>query len=228
MNSKKVAGGLFWILVTALPVAGLLFAVFDPQTFTDTQDYWRNAIAVAGFWGPLLFILIQALQVIVTPISHYTIGAIGGFLYGPWIGGLLNWIGRIIGHIVAFFLARTIGRSIATRFVAPQTIEKYDRYVSDKSLVLFLFYFLPFFPDDEISYLAGLSKMKFRMFFLANVFGHIGGSLGLAYIGSGIDTRDPIFWVFFVSTLVGFPLVWYLLRRKKKEESSVQQNEAVG
>ena len=34
--------------------------------------------------------------------------------------------------------------------------------------------------------------MKFRMFFLANFFGHIGGSLGLAYLGSGINTKDPL------------------------------------
>lgn len=214
MKTQKFAGVIFWLLVTALPIIGLLFAVFDPKTFTDTQDFWRNKIVAAGVFGPLLFILIQALQVVVTPISHYTIGAIGGFLYGPWIGGLLNWVGRIIGHLTAFFLARTIGRPLVNRFVAAETIEKYDRYTSDKSMVLFLFYFLPLFPDDEMSYLAGLSKMKFRMFLLANLFGHVGGSLGLAYIGSGIDTRDPLFWVLFITTLVGFPLIWYLLRRE--------------
>lgn len=216
MTSKKRAGIIFWIVVTALPVLGLIVAVFDPQTFTDSQAFWQRKIAVAGIFGPLLFILVQALQVIVTPMSHYTIGAIGGFLYGPWIGGLLNWIGRIIGHLTALFLARTIGRPIVSRFVSPVTIEKYDKLVADKSLILFLFYFLPLFPDDEISYLAGLSKMKFRLFLLANMFGHVGGSFGLAYIGSGIDTRDPVFWVLFVVTLLGFPLVWYLLRKREQ------------
>lgn len=220
MDRRKLAGIIFWLIVTVLPIAGLFFAVFDPQTFTDSQDFWRSKIASAGIFGPLLFVLIQALQVVLTPISHYTIGAIGGFLYGPWVGGLLNWMGRIIGHLTAFFLARTIGRPIVTRFVASETIEKYDRYTSDKSLVLFLFYFLPLFPDDEISYLAGLSKMKFRIFLLANMFGHVGGSFGLAYIGSGIDTRDPLFWILFVITLVGFPLVWYLLRGKGKTETA--------
>lgn len=224
MKTERIAGIMFWLLVTALPIAGLLFAVFDPKTFTETQDFWRNKISVVGIFGPLLFILIQALQVVITPISHYTIGAIGGFLYGPWIGGLLNWVGRVIGHLTAFFLARTIGRPIVSRFVAPETIEKYDRYTSDKSLVLFLFYFLPLFPDDEMSYLAGLSKMKFRMFLLANVFGHVGGSLGLAYLGSGIDTRDPLFWVLFITTLVGFPLIWYLLQKKGRIDTASTLN----
>lgn len=220
MSNKKIASIVFWVLVTALPIIGLTLAIFDPKTFTDSQEFWRGKITTVGIYGPLLFILIQALQVVLTPISHYTIGAIGGFLYGPWLGGLLNWIGRIIGHLAAFFLARTIGRPIVSRFVTKETIEKYDAYISDKSLVLFLFYFLPLFPDDEMSYLAGLSKMKFRMFLLANIFGHVGGSLGLAYIGSGIDTRDPIFWILFVVTLVGFPLVWYLLQKKKRLQTS--------
>ena len=166
--------------------------------------------------APLAFVALQAIQVVVTPISHYSVGVVGGFLYGPYLGGLLNYIGRVIGHLIAFFLARILGRKTAERYVSSKTLERYDKYVSDKSLILFLIYYLPVFPDDEISYLAGLFKMKFKMFLLANLFGHLGGSLGLAYIGSGIDIKDPLFWIITISVLIGFSLVWWLMRRRKK------------
>jgi uncharacterized membrane protein YdjX (TVP38/TMEM64 family) len=82
-----------------------------------------------------------------------------------------------------------------------KTIKQFDRFVSGKdqkgitpqSLILFLIYFLPLFPDDEISYIVGLSTMSRRHFILANLFGHVGGAVSLAYIGSGVDTSDLYF-----------------------------------
>lgn len=207
---------IFWLVVTIIPIVGIIFGLTDPQSFAQAQDVWRDRIVAFGIFAPLAFILIQALQVIITPISHYSIGVVGGFLYGPYLGALFNWIGRMIGHITAFFIARYFGRKVAEKFVKQETLDKYDRYISNKSFILFILYFLPLFPDDELSYLAGLSKMKFRMFFLANFFGHIGGSLGLAYLGSGINTKDPLFWILTGVTLIGFPLLYWLLKKNKK------------
>src|SRR3989338_6939430 len=207
---------IFWLIVTIIPIIGIIISITDPQNFNQAQEVWRGRIVVFGVFAHLAFILIQALQVIITPISHYSIGVIGGFLYGPYLGALFNWIGRMMGHITAFFIARFFGRKIAEKFVKQETLDKYDRYISNKSLILFILYFLPLFPDDELSYLAGLSKMKFRMFFIANFFGHIGGSLGLAYIGSGVNTKDPLFWILSAVTLVGFPALYWLLKKKKE------------
>jgi uncharacterized membrane protein YdjX (TVP38/TMEM64 family) len=221
-QTRKIASRVFWVLITIIPIIGLILSFTDPVSFYETQEQFRDKIATIGILAPLFFIILQALQVIITPISHYSVGVAGGFLYGPFLGALLNYIGRVIGHIIAFFIARLLGRKVAEKFVAQKTLEKYDKYVSGQSLILFLIYFLPIFPDDEISYLAGLSKMKFRMFFFANVFGHVGGSLGLAYLGSGIDTKDTLFWVLSVVTLAGFPILWWLMRKRKAQVESVQ------
>lgn len=194
---------------------GIIVSLTDPQNFSATQNIWQNRIATFGIFAPLAFILLQALQVIITPISHYGVGILGGFLYGPYLGGFLNWIGRVIGHIAAFFIARFAGRELAERYVSPETLKRYDRYLSNKSFVLFLCYFLPVFPDDEMSYLAGLSKMPLKQFLTANIFGHIGGSLGLAYAGSGIDTRDPLLWILSGITLIGFLLILRLIKVAK-------------
>jgi len=97
---------IFWLIVTIIPIVGIIFSLTDPQSFAQAQDVWRDRIVAFGIFAPLAFIFIQALQVIITPISHYSIGVIGGFLYGPYLGALFNWIGRMIGHIIAFFIAR--------------------------------------------------------------------------------------------------------------------------
>lgn len=210
---KKWTAYIFWLTVTIVPIVGIVFGLLDGDQYTEVQSTWRTRIAYFGLFAPLAFVFLQALQVVVTPMSHYAFGILGGFLYGPYLGGLLNWLGRVIGHMAAYFIARYFARSIVERFVAHETLSAYDRYVSERTFLLFLLYFLPVFPDDELSYLAGLSKMQVRPFVVANVFGHVGGSLGLAYIGSGIDTRDTLFWVLLVATFTAATLLLLAHRR---------------
>ena len=78
-------------------------------------------------------------------------------------------------------------------------------------------YFLPFFPDDELSYLAGFSSMKTKTFVIIALLGHLSGSLALAYIGNGISLMDPMFIFLSVITLVGGILFVFHYRKTKKQ-----------
>ena len=226
--SKKHLTWLLWLLITLIPIAGLIWSLVSPDNFEYYQTIARNWAITFGIVAPLFFILVQALQVIIAPISHYTVGAIGGYLYGPWLGGLLNYVGRMIGHMCAFIIARKLGRPILKKIAPDDFIEKYDKIIGGvgtdgkvnklQPTILFLIYFLPLFPDDEISYIVGASKMKCKPFFLANLFGQAGGSLSLAYLGSGVSTNDPLFWILSISTLLGFPIIFFLINKNKKND----------
>ena len=79
---------------------------------------------------------------------------------------------------------------------------------------MFLAYFLPIFPDDEISYIAGFSSLRPKIFIPLMAIGHISGSLALAYIGNGIQSiKEPMFIFLSLITLVGGILfVWYYIK----------------
>jgi uncharacterized membrane protein YdjX (TVP38/TMEM64 family) len=208
------------LILTTIPIIGLIIGIINPQLFFSTQEATRDWLLTFGILAPIIFVFLQIIQVIFPPISHYTVGIIGGFIYGPLIGGVLNWIGRIVGHTIAFFISKKFGRNKVERFLSKEDLQKLDKLLagnkdsSPQTMILFFIYFLPLFPDDEVSYVAGVSKMKYKMFFWANFFGHLGGAFSLAYIGSGIDTKDPIFWILFISTMLGFPALWYYFKRK--------------
>ena len=224
LTTKHIAT-IFWLIVTIVPIIGIIVSLLDPISFFATQQDYREFITHYGKWAPLFFIGLQVLQVIITPMSHYSVGYMGGFLFGPFWGSIYNYVGRIIGHVITFAISRYIGTHIVQRFVPKETMEKYDKIV-DHPTILFLIYFLPLFPDDEISYLVGLSKMRFRLFLIANLFGHLGGSISLAYLGSGINTHGPLFWIILLSTLAGFPVIWYLTKKNlAKKEALLEENE---
>lgn len=217
----------FWTFLTVFPIIGLVLGAANPAAFEMYKQDAKSYADQLGIAAPIAFVGLQALQVVITPISHYVVGLIGGFLYGPYWGGALNWLGRVIGHFAAFYLARRYGRKMVDRFVPSDTVARFDRFVSGKegagtlqATILFLIFFLPLFPDDEISYIVGMSKMKFRLYFIANVLGQVGGAFSLAYLGSGVSTKDPIFWVLTISTLFAFPACWWAMKKHNADQNN--------
>ena len=202
-----------WYLITILPIVLLILGYTHPAAFFSNQEKLRTFIQSYGLLAPLAFIVTQILQVVITPINHYAIGILGGFIFGTWQGFLYNWIGRVIGALIAFYLGRKFGRRIIQHVVKEETLAKYDKIFDKGKLLLFLMYFLPLFPDDELCYLAGFSSIKTRVYIPIMMFGQIGGSLGLAYTGSGISYKDPVFILLSVVSLAG-GVIFVLLYKK--------------
>lgn len=217
-DKNKITSG-FWLILTIIPIIGVISSVFFPELFFGSQEWLQNWTKSYGVLAPLVLVTLQIIQVIFPPLSHYAAGFLGGFLFGPLWGAFYNWIGRLIGHAFVFSLTKRYGRPIVDRHVDQKTLAQFDKFTSGSltPYILFMIYFLPLFPDDEISYIAGLTNIRFRVFLICNVFGHISGSLALAYLGSGIDTKDPLFWILITITILGFPILWFMARAQKND-----------
>ncbi|MBT7928724.1 TVP38/TMEM64 family protein, partial [Candidatus Peregrinibacteria bacterium] len=185
---------LTWYIITIIPIVLLILGYIYPSSFFGSQEAIRDYVNQFGVFAPVMFIILQIAQVVLAPISHYTVSIAGGFIFGTWLGFLYNFIGRVIGTAIAFYIGRYLGRKIIKHIVKPETIKKYDYYFDKGKLLLFLAYFLPLFPDDELSYLAGISALKPRIFLPLMIIGHVSGSLALAYVGNGIKSvKEPLF-----------------------------------
>jgi uncharacterized membrane protein YdjX (TVP38/TMEM64 family) len=211
---------ILFSIITLLPIiAFLLWGYLFPSSFFSNKEAIKNYIISFGIWGPIVFVLLQIAQVVLTPISHYAVGLAGGFIFGTWYGFFLNYIGRVIGHLISFVLSRTVGRPIVEKLVKPANLAKYDKFwEKGGSFLLFLIYYLPLFPDDEISYIAGTSKIKLAPFLIANLLGQTGGALALAYLGNGIELKTITFViVFFITCIMAGIFSWIWWKRYKSK-----------
>lgn len=211
---KKVK--LVWYLLTLIPIVLLIFGYIFPSSFFGSQEAIRDFVSQFGVFAPLVFIILQILQVIITPFSHYAVSIAGGFIFGTWQGFIYNWIGRVVGTAIVFYLARIFGRRIIKHVIKKETIQKYDYIFEKGKILLFLAYFLPVFPDDELSYFAGFSAISPRIFLPLMAIGHISGSLALSYIGNGIQSiKEPTFIILSLVTLIaGTWFVWHYRKIK--------------
>jgi uncharacterized membrane protein YdjX (TVP38/TMEM64 family) len=94
------------------------FGVYeDKQLMHAMLDRWR-------VFAPVVFIAIQALQVIIAPILGDVAGLLGGFVFGQWLGFSYSTLGLTIGSLGAFWVGRRLGAMFVRGPVAPQLWER--------------------------------------------------------------------------------------------------------
>ncbi|MDI9469901.1 MAG: TVP38/TMEM64 family protein [Bacillota bacterium] len=163
-----------WLTIL-MTVAIVLLAIRGWQLglFTSLENL-QALVARLGPWGPVAFVLLQIVQVVVPMIpGGITLGA-GVLLFGPWLGWVYNYIGICLGSFAIFALMRTFGKPLALRLIGEKTISRYSGWLNDEKRFGRLFalaIFFPFAPDDALCYLAGLSNMSWRRYSLIILLG---------------------------------------------------------
>lgn len=150
---------LFLVLLYVLKVTGVMNKIHN-------VDELREYIKSMGAFAWLTFIILQFLQVVVLPIPAFISVGVGVVLFGPFKAALFSFIGILIGSLVAFFIGRVLGYRVAAWLVGKDNLEKTLKAVKgkDKAVLTFMFLF-PFFPDDVLCFVAGLSSMS-KTFFI--------------------------------------------------------------
>jgi uncharacterized membrane protein YdjX (TVP38/TMEM64 family) len=152
--------------------AGELYNVFH------NRHQLKGVISSFGAYSPLVYILVQVLQVVVAPIPGGAIEFLGGYLFGVKAGFLYSMIGVVLGSWVAFALARVFEKLAVEKFVSPRTRKKFDYLVGHEGVILsFLLFLIPGFPKDALCYLLGLTPMHLGIFLTISTIGRIPGTL---------------------------------------------------
>jgi len=195
------------VLLVVLVLGGgwLLYSLGIVDLFLDRQRMVRF-IADHRSDAALLFIGLQALQVIAAPIPGEATGFVGGYLFGTGAGIVYSTIGLTLGSWTAFLIARLLGRHIVERLVRPETIRKYDYVMKHKGRFLaFLMYLIPGFPKDFLCYVLGLGHMGQASFLAVSTSGRFLGTV-LLTVGGALF-RDQRYAALFLVIGAGVALV---------------------
>jgi uncharacterized membrane protein YdjX (TVP38/TMEM64 family) len=174
----------------------------------------KQLIISCGIFAPIIYILIMALAIIISPIPSIPLTIISGVLFGWVLGGLYSVIGALIGSMMAFFISKKFFRGWALKKFKKE-IKVFDNY-EDNSLMIFIFLtrLLPIFQFDIISYGAGLTKIKWWKFMIATLLGMAPITLFISYYGESIIKSN--IWISVTLTFLMIFLMWYIPRKFKK------------
>ena len=143
-------------------------------------------------YSHLVFFLLQLFSVIIAPIPSNITAMAGALLFGALPAFLLTWGAVALGSAVVFQLARRLGRSFADRFVSRALSERYLEVIRRKRDVFLAMAFLfPFFPDDILCILAGLTDIPFPRFVVLVILFRPWGLLVASAVGGSVVSIPP-------------------------------------
>lgn len=171
---------IFWDIITNGPIS----------SFLNNRDTVIATISRMGIFAPLLFLLLQVLQIILAPIPGQVVGGVGGYLFGWW-GIPITIIGSLIGYTAILLIAKRFGRPLLEKIFKKESIAKFDFALGDNaSFILFLIFLLPGFPDDMVGYMAGLTNISFKKLLIIMLIGRLPTIIATNYIGMGLGEEN--------------------------------------
>lgn len=192
MNKRLLLAGIGWLILFGLVLS--LGLIWGPELWALLRDEarLREAVNSFGLLGPLVFIGLQFLQVVIFVIPGEVVQIAGGYIYGPWLGLVYSLLGIGLGSAADFFMARALGRPFVEVCIRKETVEKFDGTISHGGglAALFLLFLLPGTPKDALCYISGLSAISFPLFFLVSLLGRLPALILSVIFGSKLASRE--------------------------------------
>ena len=202
-----------WAWARLITLAAFLLVVFVVEQVRGWDDVRlvRQQVDAAGPWGAAVFVAGYAVLCLL-PAPKGLLTALGGALFGLWLGALLSWVAALSGAAAAFGLGRGLGRDAVQRLTRGRG-DRVDRLLADHGFAsVVALRLVPVLPYTVINYSAGLTGVSWRAYLAGSALGMVPGSL--AYAALGAWGADP--WGIFagVAALVVLVLVGGVVGRR--------------
>lgn len=121
-------------------------------------------VQVAGPFSRVAFVLLVIVEVVVAPIPGGVIAFLASAAWGFWQSWPLHYLGNVVGGLLVFWLAKTLGKPFVDRHVDARRRERIEDWLFGRPWLIWIVYAVPIFPIDTVSIALGVSAMPRRRF----------------------------------------------------------------
>lgn len=177
--------------------------VFD----TEALRVWIDQF---GVFAPLVFVLVQAVQVVIAPIPGQIVALVAGYLFGAVAGTVYSLTGVLIGSAIAFSLAKRYGRPFVESVLHEDILTRFDGFVERVGIPgLIVFVLIPGLPDDAICFLSGLTTWRLRTFMAVIAVGRLPAYVITVYAGGELADGQFLSGAVLIGVVISLSLLGY-------------------
>ncbi len=201
-------------VVLLVSLASFLFLSPVSKLFTS-PELLVPFVQGFGQWAWGVFFFLQFFQVVVSVIPGQALTFIGGYLFGFWIGFLLSLFSTMAGSVFVFYLSKKFGKPLVLSFVSPKEIAHLSAFFERRGfMALVIARTIPFFPNDAISFVAGLTDISYIDYSVATFIGFIPYMLLLTLFGTRLSEGIFDTLSFLLLLLVSVAALIYFFRKR--------------
>jgi uncharacterized membrane protein YdjX (TVP38/TMEM64 family) len=182
-----------WIVLGLAGIVAAFHALgFGSLLSLDTLRTHRitlvSFVAGHGALAALVFVAVYAVAVSFSLPGATILTLTGGFLFGPWLGTVLNVTGATIGATIVFlFASRLFGANVLERFGDKARLLGENIKANAWSYLLVL-RLTPIFPFFLVNLVPAFVGVKLPVFVLTTLFGIIPGTAVFTLAGAGLGS----------------------------------------
>ena len=181
-----------WLLVfiAGSVVLGLVWDLLFGELIPLNPEEIGERLDGMGPIAPLAYIAAMTLAVVVSPVPSVPLDIAAGLAFGLLWGTVYTLIGAEAGAIIAFLIARRMGRPWLARKLPAPTMRRIDDLATRQGVkALLVTRLLPVFNFDWVSYAAGLTSISLPRFAAATFVGMIPPVVAIVAVGASLPDR---------------------------------------
>lgn len=176
------------IVIVALTLAVIAFwPTIAPLLNGQSLETTAETLRTFGPWTVLGSVLLMTLQSVIAPLPGSFVAAANGIIFGIWWGTLISWAGGMCGALATYAIGRWARGGLSQRLVDSRLMGQIGRLSERHGFwIVLIARIAPILSLDAIGYLAGLGRMRFRSYLLANAIGVFPGMAAYTILGADL------------------------------------------
>lgn len=211
------------VLLTAA-VAGLVALARSDAlhgAVLDLLEASRAVIAAHPVAGPLVFIGLSALSAMAGFVSSAVIVPAAVYAWGATLTALLLWIGWLLGGLVAYTIAATVGRPALRWLVPAGALGRYQEFLARRPKFTSVLLLQLALPSEIPGYLLGLARYPLKLYLAALAIAELPYAIGTVLLGlSFVERRIGMLIALAGAGLLGAALLVRALRRNRAADAA--------
>lgn len=207
---------LFFVVVfVSLRLLGVDFSNLSVERFKEIIDSW-------GLWGAVAYIIFYLIRpLILFPAG--VLSASAGVIWPLAKGFFILQIAANISSTVEFLIARYFARQAVEELIKGKIANIDDKIEKNGFLTVLLIRLIPNVAWDIQNLALGLTKVRFRDYFMATLVGIMPGSFAFVFFGSSVIAivTNPKNWWMLILAVIVFYLIYKMQIFLRKKENKV-------
>lgn len=185
---KKILSVIKVLLLISVIVVPLVFVLRNQEILSYLKDMDKIQLFLNEHnkSAVLIYLAAQITQIIISVLPGQAFQVAAGYVFGPLMALIYSIIGAVLGTTITFYLSRILGKDFVDIFFEKEKSDYYIERLNSKRAytIVFFLYLIPGLPKDVISYVGGVSEIKFKPFIVLSTIGRLPGMFGSIIFGS--------------------------------------------
>ena len=177
---------LYKILGALIVIIAIIISVKSHKYISPNEI--KNFLIGFGIVAPIIYIILFTF-VPLTFFPDAVLAVSAGLVFGVVPGIIYTMIGALSGGTLAFYISRKFGKDLIDKKISKYG--KMQSLIEKRGFLLILcLRLIPLIPFDIISYVSGVTNVKYKDYILATLLGIIPGVVILVSLGDAVSSAE--------------------------------------